>query len=137
MGHLKNRVIAVILGIALAYASIAIIGIGAAIAIPSDILKPVVQVSGLLAFTLVDLVTIAVPLTAAFLVLALVSKLVIKKPDATFYALLLAPLVILQLYFIVQLQPQLPLDIVTTLPRYLLLTVVFYFLVRSTNRTNA
>jgi len=136
MGHVKNRVIAVILGIALAYASIAIIGIGAAIAIPSDILKPVVQVSGLLAFTLVDLVTIAVPLTAAFLVLALVSKLVIKKPDATFYALLLAPLVILQLYFVVQLQPQLPLDIVTTLPRYLLLAVAFFFLVRSTSRTN-
>ena len=137
MEQLKNRVIAVILGIALAYASVAIIGIGAAVAIPSDILKPVVQVSGLLAFTLVDLFTIAVPLTAAFLVFALVSKLVIKKPDVTFYALLLAPLVLMQLYFIVQSQPQLLQNIVTTLPRYLLLAVCFYFLVRSTNRANA
>jgi hypothetical protein len=137
MEQLKNRVIAVILGIALAYASVAIIGIGAAVAIPSDILKPVAQVSGLLAFTLVDLFTIAVPLTAAFLVFALVSKLVIKKPDVTFYALLLAPLVLMQLYFIVQSQPQLLHNIVTTLPRYLLLAVCFYFLVRSTNRANA
>jgi len=133
--QLKNRVVAVILGITLAYASIAIIGIGAAVAIPSDILKPVAQVSGLLAFTLVDLFTIAVPLTAAFLVLALVSQLVIKKPDLTCYALLLAPLVLMQLYFIVQPQPLH--NIVTTLPRYLLLALCFYFLVRSTNRANA
>ena len=65
MDQFKNRIVAVILGVALAYASIAIIGIGAAIAIPADILKPVVQVSGLLAFTLVDLFTIAMPLAAA------------------------------------------------------------------------
>lgn len=137
MDQLKNRVIAVILGIVLAYASIAINSIGAAVAIPSDILKPVAQVSGLLAFTLVDLFTIAVPLTAAFLVLALVSKLVIKKPDVTFYALLLAPLVLLQFYFVVQSQPQMLNNLVTTLPRYLLLAVCFYLLVRVTKRANA
>jgi hypothetical protein len=137
MDKIKNRVIAVILGIALAYASIAIAGIGAAIAIPADILKPVAQVSGLLAFTLVDLVTIAVPLAAAFLVVAFASKLVISKPDVTFYALLLAPLVLLQLYFVVQSQPQMLNTIITTLPRYLLLAVCFYFLVRSNKRVNA
>ena len=137
MDQIKNRVIAVILGIALAYASITIIGIGAAVAIPSDILKPVAQVSGWLAFTLVDLFTIAVPLTAAYLLLAMVSKLVIKEPDVTFYALLLAPLVIMQLYLVVQSQPQLLHNIVTTLPRYLLLAVCFYFLVRSTKQANA
>lgn len=64
MDQFKNRIVAVILGVALAYASITIIGIGAAIAIPVDILKPVVQVSDLLAFTLVDLFTIALPLAA-------------------------------------------------------------------------
>jgi hypothetical protein len=137
MDQLKSRVIAVVLGIALAYASIAIIGIGAAVAIPADILKPVAQVSGLLAFTLVDLFTIAVPLAAAFLVLAFASKLVIRNPDLTFYALLLAPLVLLQFYFVVQSQPQMLNNIITTLPRYLLLAVCFYFLVRSTNRANA
>ena len=137
MKQIKNRVIAIVLGIALAYASIFIIGIGAAVAIPSDILKPVAQVSGQLAFTLVDLFTIAVPLAAAFVVVALASKLVIRKPDFAFYALLLAPLVIMQLYLVVQSQPQLLHNIVTTLPRYLLLAVCFYFLVRSSKRENA
>ena len=137
MDQLKNRVIAVILGVALAYASIAIIGIGAAVAIPSEILKPVAQVSGLLAFTLVDLFTIAVPLAAAFLVAAFASKLVIRKPDLTFYVLLLAPLVLSQLYFVVQSQPQMLNNIVTTLPRYLLLAACFYFLVRSAKQANA
>ncbi|MEE2001723.1 hypothetical protein QWY20_09685 [Alkalimonas sp. MEB108] len=127
----KNRLIAVILGIALAYASIVIAGIGAAVVIPADILKPVAQVSSLLALTLVDLFTIAVPLAAAFLVLAFVSKLVIKTPDATFYALLLAPVMLLQLYFVVQSQPQLLHTIAITLPRYLLLAVCFYYLARS------
>ncbi|CAM5222717.1 hypothetical protein [Alishewanella longhuensis] len=136
MDQLKNRVIAVILGLALAYSSIAIIGIGAAVAVPAEILKPVAQVSGLLAFTLVDLFTIAVPLAAAFLVLAFASRLVIRKPDFTFYALLLAPLVLLQLYFVAQSQPQMFNYVVTTLPRYLLLAVCFYFLVRSTEQEN-
>ena len=137
MVQIKNRVIAVILGVALAYASIAIAGIGAAVAIPADILKPVAQVSSLLAFTLVDLFTIAVPLAAAFLVVAFVSKLVISKADFTFYALMLAPLVLLQLYFVAQSQPQMLNNIITTLPRYLLLAVCFYFLVRSSKRSNA
>jgi hypothetical protein len=136
MDQFKNRVVAVILGVALAYASIAIIGIGAAVAIPADILKPVTQVSGLLALTLVDLFTIAVPLAAAFLLIAFVSKLAISKPDFTFYALLLAPLVFLQLYFVAQSQPQMLNNVVTTLPRYLLLAVCFYLLVRSTKRAN-
>lgn len=134
MEQLKNRVIAVLFGIALAYASILIIGIGAAVAIPADILKPVAQISGLLAFTLVDLFTIAVPLTAAFVVVAFASKRVISKPDSTFYALLLAPMLLLQLYLVVQSQPELLHNIVTTFPRYLLLAVVCYFLARSTHQ---
>ncbi|MCC5452600.1 hypothetical protein LMJ53_12800 [Rheinheimera sp. UJ51] len=137
MGQLKNRAIAVVLGIALAYASIVIAGIGAAAAIPADILKPVAQVSGLLAFTLVDLFTIAVPLAAAFLVFAFASKVVIRKPDITIYALLLAPLVLLQLYFVVQTKPEVLHSLVTTLPRYLLLAVCFYLLARSTKPANA
>ncbi|WP_213998252.1 hypothetical protein [Arsukibacterium sp.] len=136
MDKVTSRVIAVILGVALAWASVPIIGIGAAVAIPAEIVKPVAQVSGLLAFTLVDFFTIAIPLAAAFLVLAFASKLVINKPDRTFYLLLLAPVVLFQLYFLLQgllqSQPQLLNVIVTTLPRYILLAVCCYLLVRST-----
>jgi hypothetical protein len=137
MDQFKSRAVAIVLGIALAWASVYIAGIGAAVAVSADILKPVAQLSGLLAFTLVDLFTIAVPLAAAFLVFALASKLVITKPDVTFYVLLLAPLVLSQLYFVVQSQPQMLHNLITTLPRYLLLAGCFYFLVRSTKRANA
>lgn len=137
MDKITNRIIGVVLGVALAYASIIIAGVGAAIAIPTDILKPLAQVSHLLAVTLVDLFTIAVPLAAAFLIVAFASKLVISKPEFTFYALLLTPLVLLQLYFVAQSQPQMLSNLVTTLPRHLLLAVCFYFLVRSANRTEA
>lgn len=136
MDHFKDRVIAVVLGIALAYSSIAIVGMGAAVVIPADILKPITQVSGLLAFILVDLFTIAAPLAAAFIVMAFASKLVIRKPDFTFYTLLLTPLLLLQLYFASQLPPQMFNTIVTTLPRYLLLALCFYLMVRSTKRTS-
>ncbi|MFN4055233.1 MAG: hypothetical protein ACK4GU_10200 [Alishewanella aestuarii] len=79
MEQLKNRAIALILGLVLAYAALWIIGVGAAIAIPAELLRPLAQVSTVLAFTLVDVLTIAVPLTAAFLILAFVVKLLIKS----------------------------------------------------------
>ena len=137
MVKFKSYFIAVILGIALAFASVVIVSYGAAVAIPADILNPVAQISGLLAFTLVDLLTIAVPLAAAFVIVAFASKLVISKPDFNFYVLLLAPLVLLQLYFVAQSQPQMLNNIVTTLPRMLLLAVCFYFFVRSSKQANA
>lgn len=137
MVKFKSYFIAVILGIALAFASVVIVSYGAAVAIPADILNPVAQISGLIAFTLVDLFTIAVPMAAAFLIVAFASKLVISKPDVTFYALLLAPLVLLQLYFVAESPPQILSNIVTTLPRYLLLAVCCYFLVRIDKRANA
>lgn len=135
MDSLKNRIVPLILGIVLAYASISITGFGAAVAIPADILKPMVQVSGLLAFTVVDLLTIAVPLAAAFLGLAFFTKWVVKQPDVFFYGLLLAPMVLLQLYLMVQSQPQMLSNIIPTLPRYLVFAACFYFVARSTQRT--
>lgn len=141
MGQLTNRLIAVLLGATLAWASIAIVGIGAAVAIPAEIFKPVAQVSGLLALTLADFFTIAIPLAAAFLVLAFASKLVINKPDSTFYLLLLAPLVLYHLYFwlqdLQQSQPQLLYVTATTLSRCILLAVCCYFLVRSSRPAKA
>lgn len=43
MDQLKDRVIAAILGVPLACVSIVITGIGAAVVIPTDMLKPVAQ----------------------------------------------------------------------------------------------
>lgn len=137
MEQLKNRATALILGLVLAYAALWIIGVGAAIAIPAELLKPLAQVSTVLAFTLVDVLTIAVPLTAGFLILAFVVKLLIKKPDVSCYLLLLAPLVLTQLYFTLQAQPIILDNLLVMLPRYLLLAACFYFLVRSNKAVKA
>lgn len=134
MTHTKNRLVAVLLGVALAFASITITGIGAAVVVPAAILKPVAQMSGLLAIILVDLFTVAVPLAVAFLVVAFAGKLVIKKTDLIFYALILAPLMLLQMYFVVQSQPQVRSDIVIMLTRSLLLILCWYLLARNTHR---
>ncbi len=137
MEQLKNRATALILGLVLAYAARWIIGVGAAIAIPAELLRPLAQVSTVLAFTLVDVLTIAVPLTAAYLILAFVVKLLIKKPDVSCYLLLLAPLVLTQLYFTLQAQPIILDNLLVMLPRYLLLAACFYFLVRSNKAVKA
>jgi len=136
MDSYKNRAVAIVLGLALAWVSVVIAGVGAAVSIPAEILQPVAQLSGLLAFTLIDLFTIAIPLAAAFLVLAFLSRRVIKRPDTVFYVLLLAPLVLLHLYFLVQAQSQMLDMMVMTLPRYLLLAACFFFLVRNAKSAN-
>ena len=136
MVKFKSYLIAVILGIALAFASVVIVGYGAAISVPAEILKALTQISDLLAFVVVDFFTIAVPLAVAFLLLAFVCKFFFKRPDDKFYLLLLAPLVLLNVYFLLQSPPQLNI-IVPMLPRYLLLAICFYFLVRSNKPANA
>jgi len=136
MDNYKNRVTAIALGLALAWVSVVIAGFGAAVSIPAEILYPVAQLSGLLAFTLIDLFTIAIPLAAAFLAFAFFSRLAIKRPDTVFYVLLLAPLVLLHLYFLVQAQSQMLDMMVMTLPRHLLLVVCFFFLVRNATSAN-
>ncbi len=136
MVKFKNYLMAVTLGIALAFASIVIVGYGAAVPVPVELLKELTQISDLLAFVVVDFFTIAVPLAVAFLLLAYICKFVFKKPDDKFFVLLLAPLVLLHVYFLLQSPPQLNV-IVPMLPRYLLLAICFYFIVRSSKSANA
>lgn len=131
----KNYVAAVILGIALAFASIAIIGIGAALPVPAKLLIPLTKMSGFIAFVVVDFFTIAIPLAAVFLLFAFISMLFFKKNDGIFYLLLLAPMLLSDVYYFLQTQPQLD-NIVPILPRYLLLVICFYYLVRSKKSVN-
>lgn len=126
----KNLVVAVILGVSLAFASVLIMGMGAAIALPAGVIQPVVDMSGLLGFTLIDLITIAIPLAAVFLVVGLVCKYLLNKPDIWFYVTLLAPLLILQVYLLIPTSSQLEAT-VSVLPRFLLLAACLYFMVRS------
>ncbi|SNY44967.1 hypothetical protein SAMN06297280_0812 [Arsukibacterium tuosuense] len=126
----KNRILPLILGSLFVVASIVIIGIGAAVPVSADLLTPLVKSLGMFAFALVDLVTIAIPLAAAFLVLAVVSRLINRAADATFYALLLAPFMLFDLYYLLFNTITLT-GLMNIVPRYILLGVCFYFLVRS------
>ncbi|WP_052027246.1 hypothetical protein, partial [Rheinheimera nanhaiensis] len=107
MVNFKSYLMAVILGIALAFASVVIVGYGAAVSVPAEILKTLTKISDLFAFVVLDFFTIAVPLAVAFLLLAYVCKFLFNRPDDKFYLLLLAPLVLLNVYFLLQLPPQL------------------------------
>lgn len=135
MGQYKSYLMAITLGIALAFASIGIVGYGAAITVPAETLRALMQISDLLAVIMVDFFTIAVPLALAFLLLAYSCKFILKTTDYKFFLLLLAPLVLLHAYFLLQSPQQLNL-IAPMVVRYLLLTLCFYFLVRSTKQTN-
>ncbi|MAD73208.1 MAG: hypothetical protein CML20_00110 [Rheinheimera sp.] len=137
MYFFKRRVFPLILGVLLAWASIAIIGIGAAVAIPGSVLKPLMTFSPQLALTLIDLFTIALPLAAAFIVVILASRLVQKKPDTLFYLLLLAPLLCFQVYLLLGPSQQLMAAALTTLPRYIVLAVCVYWLTRSNQQVKA
>jgi len=134
MEQIKNRVVAVVLGMLFAWVSVTTTGIGAAVYVPAELLKPFIEVLGQWAFTLVDFITITIPLAAAFLLFVLLGKLLVKKPDLVFYLLLLAPFVLLQLYFLRQIQQS---ELMMVLPRCLLLAACFYLVIRGTRLVKA
>lgn len=136
MVKFKHFFMAVILGIALAFASVVIVGYSAAVVVPAELFKALAQMSDLLAFVVIDFFTIAVPLAVAFLLLAYICKFFLKRPSGKFYLLLLAPLVLLQVYFLLQAPAQLNV-VVPMLPRFVLLAVCLYFLVSSNKSANA
>lgn len=136
MVKFKNYLVAVILGIALAFSSVVMVGYTAALSVPAEILKTLTRISEWLAFLVVDFFIIAIPMAAAFLLLAYVCKFVFKKADNIFYFLLLTPQVLMDVSFLLQSPPQINV-ILSMFSRYLLLAICFYFLVRSNKSATA
>lgn len=130
MVKFKSYLMALILGIALAFASIVIVGYGAAISVSADLLNMLMPISAFMAFIVVDFFIIALPLALAFLLFAYAAKFVFKNADNKFYLFLLAPLVLLQGYYLLQVSAELN-EIVTMLLRFLLLAICYYVIVRS------
>lgn len=130
MEHIKNRVVALVLGMVFAWASVTITGIGAAVYVPPELLKPLIEVLGQWAFALVDLFTIVIPLAATFLLLVLVSQWLVKKTDPVFGLWLVAPFVLQQMYFLLPIQQSELNTLVLTLPRCVLLATCFYLVIR-------
>tara|TARA_B110000438_G_C15805044_1_gene646902 strand:- start:2431 stop:2655 length:225 start_codon:yes stop_codon:yes gene_type:complete len=67
-------VLAALLGILYAYLSVYIISIGAAIAVPANILAPIAKVPPTFAFALVDIITTALPLIMVYFLFAFIVK---------------------------------------------------------------
>lgn len=130
MVKFKSYLMALILGIALAFASIVIVGYGAAISVSADLLNMLMPISAFMAFIVVDFFIIALPLALAFLLLAYATKFVFKNADNKFYLFLLAPLVLLQGYYLLQASAELN-EIVSMLLRFLFLAICYYVIVRS------
>lgn len=129
MNRITSGIIALVLGVGFTFASVNIVGIGAAIPIPADIIKPLSQWSELLTAMFVDLVTAAVPLAAAFLLVSYICQRIFGQLNTYFVILLLVPWLIFQIYTFVMWP--LPLDsVLSILPRYLLLGLCGYFLIK-------
>lgn len=129
MNKISRGIIALVLGVGFAFASVSIVGIGAAMSVPANIITPISQWSELFATILVDLVTIAIPLVAAFLLVSYICQRIFGQLDRHFVILLLVPLVLFQIYTLVMWP--LPLDaVLSTLPRYLLLVLCGCFLIK-------
>ena len=130
MDRVKSYIIVIILGSIFAYSSIAIIGYGAAIAIPSNFLEPMVEVAPSFAFVVLDLLTLGLPLTIAYLVFVLVSKLIKANNINHAYILLAVPFFLLHLYLFIITYPdsEVILYLVMTLPKYILLGLCVCYL---------
>lgn len=129
MNRITSGIIALVLGVGFTFASVNIVGIGAAISIPPDIIKPLSQWSELLTAMFVDLITVAVPLAAALLLVSFICQRIFGQLDSHFVMLLLVPWLIFQIYTFVMWP--LPLNsVLSTLPRYLVLALCLHYLVK-------
>lgn len=89
------KLLSIVAGVVFVYLSIYVIGVGAAIAVPESILRPMFTVSPMIALSLVDFVTIGIPVAICFILFTWLIKLVIKTIN---YYLLVIPFVVFMLY---------------------------------------
>lgn len=73
------------------WAGILLVGFCAAIAIPAEILLPAVEISPTLAFTVLKLITIGLPLAALFAIFYCVLRMCSQENSRALIVLLLAP----------------------------------------------
>ncbi|MDK9683146.1 hypothetical protein [Pseudoalteromonas shioyasakiensis] len=120
-----NVLLLFIFGCLFAYLSIPVIGYGSAIAIPTEVLSALYDLSPNFALSMVDIVTLGLPLLALLLVFLLISKSLYLKDKAYSYFILLTPFLPLHLYFAVNTFSA-NIDnttLLTSLPKYVLLVL--------------
>lgn len=96
--NIKNNLIAVVLGCAFAALAVVIAGFGAAISIPAPLVQALQQVSVGFDVLVLDSAFITLPLLLVFAGLAFSCRKWLKPTHWTFYAVLLVPLLVVQVY---------------------------------------
>ncbi|BCO17615.1 hypothetical protein KUC3_04720 [Alteromonas sp. KC3] len=102
MEFVKNSAVvkyasSLLMGVLFAFLAVNIIGFGAAIAIPKALLTPLVSLSSTLGLTLVNTITIGIPLAIAY---ALISVLAKQFEASVNHLVLVSPFVFLMLSFL-------------------------------------
>lgn len=130
----KHHIIALLLGIAYLFAVIWPIGLGAAIAIPAQWLAPWVQETPILAFAVVNLVSLGLPMLLVLVPLVLILRYCWAPEGRLPYLLLLVPFLVMELYYLLvmpMLTGQSPLfSLGTNLPKDLVLVLATLALAR-------
>ncbi|MCO4798145.1 MAG: hypothetical protein KC484_02950 [Colwelliaceae bacterium] len=106
MDRVKITVLVVFLGLLYAYLSVGIIGIGAAIAIPSEIIDVTMKSYPIFTFAVIDLITIGLPLIIVYLLFAVLIRYLNMSKSYVPYIALLLPFFGLNIYFFSMLSPQ-------------------------------
>lgn len=127
--NIKNNFLAVVLGCAFAALAVVLAGVGAAISMPAPLVQTLQQVAIGFDVVVLDSVLITFPLVLAFAGLAYSCRKLLKPADWRFYALLLAPLLVVEAYAALLALDQAAI-LLTVLLRVLLLALGTYLLVR-------
>lgn len=123
MDRVKSTIVVIILGAIFAYLSIAIIGYGAAIAIPSNLIEPMWRFSPTFASAVIDLITLGLPLMISYLVLVQVTKFIKIDNHPLVYLLLAVPFFLLHAFIFIGVSSGFEgiTSLAMALPKYILL----------------
>ncbi len=130
MDRVKILMVSLMLGVLYAYISIPVMGIGAAIAIPSSIIAPIANTYPIIALALIDIVTIGLPLMVIYFLLALLVNYFNSNKHYFPFLLLLTPFLLQQFFFLflVGQSSESINTFATIMPRYILIAAVALYL---------
>lgn len=127
--NIKNNLIAVVLGVVFAAFAVVIAGFGAAISIPAPLVQTLQQLSVGFDVLVLDSALITLPMLLVFAGLAFSCRTLVKPSHWAFYAVLLAPLLVVEAYTALLSIDQAA-AVATIVLRVSLLVVCVYWLVR-------
>lgn len=130
MDRVKMLIVSLMLGVFYAYISIPVMGVGAATAIPSNIIAPIANTYPIIALALIDIVTIGLPLMVIYFLLALIVNYFNSNKHYFPFLLLLTPFLLQQFFFLflVGQSSESINTFATIMPRYILIAAVALYL---------